>query len=146
LAVLGIIGVVAVSGCTSNTNTSTSANTVTIQNFAFNPATLNVQVGTTVTWINKDSTTYHVVSDTGAFDSGNLASGQSYSFTFNQAGSFPYHCSIHPSMTGTIVVSSNTPSTSNPTTSNPTSSNPSTPSTASPSTPSNTSGSGIPGY
>jgi len=77
---------------------------VTIQNFAFSPATINVKAGTKVTWTNQDSTTHHVVSDTGAFDSGNLAQGQSYSFTFNKTGSYPYHCSIHPSMTGTIVV------------------------------------------
>ncbi len=100
-----ILGVVAVSGCTS----SQSNSTVTIQNMAFNPSTLNVQVGTTVMWINKDSTTHHVVSDTGVFDSGDLATGKSYNYTFNQTGSFPYHCSIHPSMTGTIVVSTSAP-------------------------------------
>ena len=63
----------------------------------------------TVMWINKDSVTHHVVSDTGVFDSGDLATGQSYNYTFNQTGSFPYHCSIHPSMTGTIVVSTSAP-------------------------------------
>jgi plastocyanin len=108
LAVMGIISVVAVSGCTSQ---NTSANTVTIQNTAFNPATLNVQVGTTVTWINKDSVTHRVVSDTGLFSSGDLTTGMSYNYTFNQTGSYPYHCSIHPSMTGTIVVSTNAPAT-----------------------------------
>ena len=121
LAVLGILGIVAVSGCTSynnsttnnssmgnmGNNSSTSASTsniITIQNFAFSPATTTVKVGTKVTWTNQDSTTHHVVSDTGAFDSGNLNNGQSYSFTFTKAGSYPYHCSIHPSMTGTIIV------------------------------------------
>ncbi|MBI5681174.1 MAG: cupredoxin family copper-binding protein [Methanobacterium sp.] len=111
LAILGIMGVVAVSGCTSQT--TTSANTVTIQNMAFNPATLNVQVGTTVTWTNKDSATHRVVSDTGLFNSGDLTTGMSYNYTFNQTGSFSYHCSIHPSMTGTVVVSTNDPSNSN---------------------------------
>lgn len=106
LGVLVVLGVVAVSGCTSN---QSAANTVTIQNMAFNPSTLNVQVGTKVMWINKDSATHHVVSDTGVFDSGDLATGQSYNYTFNQTGSFPYHCSIHPSMTGTIVVSTSAP-------------------------------------
>ena len=103
-----VLGIVAVSGCTSNNQTS--GNTVTIQNMAFNPSTLNVQVGTTVTWINKDSVTHDVVSDTGVFNSGNLTNGMSYNYTFNQTGSFPYHCAIHPSMTGTIVVSTNAPS------------------------------------
>ncbi len=117
LTFLGIVGLVAVSGCTSSNNqTSSSGNTVTIQNMAFNPATLNVQVGTVVTWLNKDSTTHRVVSDSGAFDSGDLTNGQSYNFTFSQAGSFPYHCPIHPSMKGTIVVSTSAPSTTNTTT------------------------------
>jgi len=107
LGVLMVLGVVAVSGCTSQTQSA--ANTVTIQNMAFNPSTLNVQVGTTVTWINKDSVTHDVVSDTGLFTSGNLTNGMSYNYTFNQTGSFPYHCAIHPSMTGTIVVSTNAP-------------------------------------
>jgi plastocyanin len=109
--ILLVLGVVTVSGCTSPTQTT--ANTVNIQNMAFNPSTLNVKVGTTVTWINKDSTAHDVVSDTGLFNSGNLNNGQSYTYTFNQAGSFPYHCGIHPSMTGTIVVSTTTPASSN---------------------------------
>jgi plastocyanin len=125
-SILAIVSVVTVSGCTSNnmsnmsgnsSSTNLGANAVAIQNFAFNPATLNVQVGTKVTWKNLDSTAHHVVSDTGAFDSGVLNNGQSYSFTFNQAGNYPYHCSIHPSMKGTIVVTTTAPS--NPSTSTP---------------------------
>lgn len=119
------MGIVAISGCTNQTGNNTSsqtgntsgAYTVNIQNFAFNPATLNVPVGTTVKWVNMDSTTHHIVSDTGAFQSPNLSSGQSYTYTFTQAGSYPYHCSIHTSMTGTIVVG--TPSTSTPSTTTP---------------------------
>lgn len=117
LAFLGIVGLVAVSGCTSNQTSNSSTNTVTLQNMAFNPSTLNVQVGATVTWVNKDSVTHNVVSDSGVFDSGNLANGQSYNYTFNQAGSFPYHCSIHPSMKGTIVVTTGAPSNNSTTTS-----------------------------
>ena len=125
LVFLGIVGLVAVSGCTSSNNqTSSSGNTVTIQNMAFNPSTLNVQVGTVVTWLNKDSTSHRVVSDSGVFDSGDLTNGQSYNFTFSQAGSFPYHCSIHPSMKGTIVVSTSAPSTTTTTTSSGGSANP----------------------
>ncbi|MBZ2164459.1 cupredoxin domain-containing protein [Methanobacterium spitsbergense] len=100
-----IFGIVAVSGCTSS-----QTSIVTIQNSSFNPSTLNVQVGTTVTWINKDTTTHDVVSDTGLFNSGNLTNGMSYNYTFNQTGSFAYHSAIQPSMTGTIVVSTNSPS------------------------------------
>ena len=116
LGVLMVLGVVAVSGCTSQTQSA--ANTVTIQNMAFNPSTLNVKVGTTVTWINKDSVTHDVVSDTGLFTSGNLTNGMSYNYTFNQTGSFPYHCAIHPSMTGTIVVSTNAPTSTGSSNSN----------------------------
>jgi plastocyanin len=97
-----VLGVVAVSGCTSQTS-----NTVTIQNSNFIPATLNVPMGTTVMWINKGNTTQDVTSDSGVFSSGNLTNGMSYNYTFNQSGSYPYHSSITPSMTGTIVVSGN---------------------------------------
>jgi plastocyanin len=107
IGILMVLGVVAVSGCTSQTQPT--SNTVTIQNMAFNPQTLNIKVGTTVTWINNDTVTHDVTSDTGLFTSGNLTNGQSYNYTFNQTGSYPYHCAIHPSMTGTIVVSTTAP-------------------------------------
>jgi plastocyanin len=82
-------------------------NAITIKNFAFSPATLTVKTGTTVTWTNDDSSPHRVVSDDGApvaFTSPSLATGASYPFTFSQAGTYAYHCSIHPSMKGTIVV------------------------------------------
>ena len=104
--VLLVLGVVAVSGCTSKQSAN---NTVAIQNSVFNPVTLNVQVGTTVTWINRDPHPQDVVSDSGLFDSGNLTNGQSYNYTFNQTGNYTYHSSLHPSMDGTIVVSTTAP-------------------------------------
>jgi len=116
LSVILVLGVVTVSGCTSQNQTT--GNSVTIQNMAFNPSTLNVKVGTTVTWINNDTTTHDVVSDSGLFNSGNLTNGMSYNYTFNQTGSFPYHCSIHPSMTGTVVVSNSTPTSTGSSNSN----------------------------
>jgi plastocyanin len=61
-------------------------------------------MGTTVTWTNDDGVNHTVTSDQGAFDSGPLATGQTFSQTFNQAGTFTYHCTIHPSMQGTVVV------------------------------------------
>ena len=77
---------------------------VSIQNFSF-PATVNVNVGDTVTWTNQDSAAHTVTSDTACvFGSGQLAQGQSFSHTFTQAGTFTYHCSIHPTMTGSVVV------------------------------------------
>ena len=98
-----LIGVVALSGCTQNQQNA-PPNSVLIQNFAFSPNNLTVKAGTTVTWINKDSTAHTVVSDTGVFQSDNLNTGANYTFTFNKTGTYPYHCGIHPSMTGTIVV------------------------------------------
>jgi amicyanin len=82
-------------------------NAISIKNFAFSPATLTVKTGTTVTWTNDDSAPHTVVSDDGApvaFTSPSLATGASYPFTFTQAGTYAYHCSIHPSMKGTVVV------------------------------------------
>lgn len=77
---------------------------VSISNFSFQPQTLQVKVGSTVTWANNDATSHTVTSDTGVFDSGTLTPGGSFSFTFTQAGTFAYHCNIHPNMKGTIIV------------------------------------------
>ena len=75
---------------------------VTIQNFAFDPIVLTVTVGTTVTWTNKDSAGHRpTFAD---FASGTLATGDTFQHTFDTAGTFDYHCSIHPSMTGKIIV------------------------------------------
>jgi len=79
-------------------------NAVSIVNMSFSPATLSVTAGTTVTWTNNDNMTHTVTSDGGIFDSGNLAAGKTFSKLFATAGSFPYHCSIHAGMTGTITV------------------------------------------
>jgi plastocyanin len=73
-------------------------------NFAFVPASLGIRVGTRVTFTNRDAATHTFTADSGLFNSGNVASGQSFSFTFMGRGSFGYHCQIHPSMTGTIAV------------------------------------------
>ncbi len=89
----------------ANTTTTSAADmAITIQGFAFSPATITVPVGTKVTWTNQDPATHTVTSDTGAFDSKNLTTGGTFSFTFSQAGSFAYHCAIHPRMVATIVV------------------------------------------
>jgi len=77
---------------------------VSIKNFAFAPASLSVAVGTTVTWTNGDSTAHTATADDGTFDSKNIAAGATFSQAFETAGTFPYHCSIHPNMTGTIEV------------------------------------------
>jgi plastocyanin len=80
---------------------------IAIKNFEFSPATLTVKTGTTVSWTNADGASHTVVSDAGApvaFTSPSLATGSSFPFTFTEAGTYPYHCSIHPSMKGTIIV------------------------------------------
>jgi plastocyanin len=77
--------------------------TVTIQGFAFSPETVTVNVGDTVTWHNQDATA-HTATDSGNFDTGNIAAGASKSVTFHSAGTFGYICVIHPQMSGTVVV------------------------------------------
>ena len=77
---------------------------VAIADFAFSPATLTITAGDTVTWTNEDQVEHTATSTTGAFDSGLLGQGASYSFTFTTAGTFDYLCTPHPTMTGQIVV------------------------------------------
>jgi plastocyanin len=79
---------------------------VTIDNFAFAPATLTVARGTTVKWTNKDDEPHTVVSDRDPklFKSPALDTDESFSFTFNDPGTYKYYCTIHPHMQGTIVV------------------------------------------
>jgi plastocyanin len=79
--------------------------TVLIQNFSFKPAHITVKRGTRVTWINKDMTTHTATASNGAFDSGRLRPGQSYSHTFKTAGrTNNYHCEIHHFMRGSVTV------------------------------------------
>jgi amicyanin len=79
---------------------------VKIDNFSFGPAALTVPVGTTVTWTNRDDIPHTVVStdDPKAFKSKVLDTDEKFSFTFTKAGTYPYFCSIHPKMTGKVVV------------------------------------------
>jgi len=77
---------------------------VTIKGFKFGPAALTVSSGTTVTWTNSDALTHTVAATDGSFDSSNLAPGGQFSFTFNPPGTYAYHCSIHPFMTGQVIV------------------------------------------
>ena len=79
----------------------------TISNFNFYPSVITIKKGATVTWTNMDPAVHDVVSTDGKlskFKSDRLNTGDKYSFTFESAGSFAYFCSIHPAMTGTVVV------------------------------------------
>ncbi|HYV14748.1 MAG TPA: cupredoxin family copper-binding protein [Conexibacter sp.] len=75
---------------------------VTIRDFSFGPATITIDAGETVTWIN-DGPTDHTATGSG-FDTGTLKQGQSASHTFATAGTFSYHCTLHPFMKGTVTV------------------------------------------
>jgi plastocyanin len=90
----------------NNSTTPTAASSVSIENFAFMPPDITLKKGTTVTWTNNDSTTHTVTASSGENGphSGDLGRGDKYSFTFDTAGTFHYHCSIHPNMLGTVTV------------------------------------------
>jgi plastocyanin len=78
---------------------------VTIVDFAFQPGMISVSAGTTVTWRNTGGAPHTVTAFNGAFDSGTLNPGGSYSQTFSDPGVYMYHCQIHPNMVGTVQVS-----------------------------------------
>jgi amicyanin len=77
---------------------------VTIKDFKFNPATLTVPVGTTVSWTNQDEEPHSVVAKDGSFHSPGLDTNGTYSFTFANPGTYDYVCGIHPFMTASVVV------------------------------------------
>jgi amicyanin len=85
------------------TTSSVSANTILIKNFAFDPASITVKAGSTVRWVNQDSVPHRIVFADGA-DSTVLAGMQSWSRKFDQAGTYDYACTIHPTMLGTVIV------------------------------------------
>ena len=77
---------------------------VKIDNFSFGPAAITVPLGTTVTWINRDDIPRTVVSDDKIFKSRVLDTDEKFSYTFSKPGTYPYFCSVHPKMTGKVVV------------------------------------------
>lgn len=100
-------------GCTSSSTTlppgmlNGTQNAIIIKNFAFSPSALTIKAGRSVTWVNQDDVNHTVVSDPGtpvAFRSSNITFGGSYTFTFSKPGTYSYHCTIHPSMTGSVTV------------------------------------------
>jgi plastocyanin len=104
-----LVGIVLLLGLTPGQaaptpRTPDAVRNVSVVNFAFMPKTLRVALGTTVKWTNTTAATTHTTtSDTGLWNR-TLPPGGSFRRTFSTAGRFPYHCTIHPSMTGTIVV------------------------------------------
>ena len=112
VAVLGLAVALVAAGCGSGgtpvppagSSGPAAGTSVSIVNFAFNPSSLTVKVGDTVSWTNSSGTGHTVTADDGSFDSGNLAGGAGFQHTFSAAGTFSYHCSIHSSMKATIIV------------------------------------------
>lgn len=88
----------------ANDEPSASNAEVKIDNFSFGPQTVTVPVGATVTWINRDDIPHTVVSTDGVFKSKVRDTDEKFSYTFTKAGTYPYYCSVHPKMTGKIVV------------------------------------------
>jgi plastocyanin len=114
---LAVTTVVLLAGCSSGSTTAptttaagtapaSKTGTIAISNFTFIPAHLTVAPGATVTVVNRDQVAHTVTSSTGGFTTGDIAPGASVTFTApDHAGSFPYICSIHQYMTGTLTVS-----------------------------------------
>jgi plastocyanin len=98
---------------------TSSAATVTITDFKFGPATITVHVGDTVTWTNSSPMPHSATADNNSFDTGIVKPGASASHTFTQAGTFTYHCNVHPFMHGTVIVLATVATTPTTTTTTP---------------------------
>ena len=115
---IGALLVTLLTGCggtsspsTPTTPTTPAAQTVTIVSAArtlgaaaFTPNPATISAGAKLTWSNTDTATHDMVSDSGIWDSGRIAPADHFDFTFQSKGTFPYHCSIHSGMVGTIIV------------------------------------------
>ena len=89
---------------TANAQQKAAPTEVKIDNFSFGPGDLTVPVGATVTWTNRDDIPHTVVSTDKVFKSKVLDTDEKFSFTFSKAGTYPYFCSVHPKMTGKVIV------------------------------------------
>ena len=89
---------------TATDQPSAANGAVKIDNFAFGPQAITVPVGTTVTWTNNDDIPHTAVSIDGVFKSKVMDTDEKFSYTFTNAGTYPYYCTIHPKMTGQVVV------------------------------------------
>jgi plastocyanin len=81
-----------------------TANEVSIDNFSFTPMEMTISKGTEVTWVNKDDVPHTVISVDHKFKSKALDTDEKFSFTFQDPGTYEYFCSVHPKMTGKIIV------------------------------------------
>jgi plastocyanin len=104
LAMIATLMVVGFPNVKANDQPSAVAAEVKIDNFVFGPQTVTVPVGSTVTWINKDDIPHTTVSTDGVFKSKVMDTDEKFSFKFTKAGTYSYFCSVHPKMTGKVVV------------------------------------------
>jgi plastocyanin len=89
-------------GCSASSDAA--AVSVQIANFAFDPPEVTAKVGETIGWTNGDSTAHTATTDDGGCDTGNIAQNATAGLVFDAAGTYAYHCKIHPNMTGTITI------------------------------------------
>lgn len=106
IAVLRLAGLpnVTAAAAAENDQPSATASAVKIDNFSFGPQTITVPVGATVTWTNRDDIPHTAVSTDGVFKSKVMDTDEKFSYTFTKAGTYAYYCTIHPKMTGQVVV------------------------------------------
>jgi plastocyanin len=107
LAMPAMIAVLLLAGSPSvaaNDQSSAGSTAVKIDNFSFGPQTITVPVGATVIWTNSDDIPHTAVSTDGVFKSKVMDTDEKFSYTFAKAGTYPYYCTIHPKMTGKVVV------------------------------------------
>jgi plastocyanin len=102
--IIAILMIAGSSGMTANAESSAANADVKIDNFSFGPQIVTVPVGATVTWTNHDDIPHTVVSTEGVFKSKVRDTDEKFTYTFTKAGTYPYYCTIHPKMTGQIVV------------------------------------------
>ncbi len=103
-AIAALLMIVGSPSVKANDQPSAANTAVKIDNFVFGPQTVTVPAGTTVTWTNSDDIPHTAVSTDGVFKSKVMDTDEKFSYTFTKAGTYPYYCSIHPKMTGTVVV------------------------------------------
>jgi plastocyanin len=103
-AVIAVLFFTGSSTLSANDGATPAAAEVKIDNFSFGPQTVRVPVGATVTWTNRDDIPHTVVSTDGVFKSTVRDTDEKFSYTFTKAGTYSYFCSVHPKMTGTVVV------------------------------------------
>jgi plastocyanin len=102
MALAAMMGLFAVCGPSSAEPVDSTK--ILVKDFLFSPTPLTIKAGSTVTWTNMDDEPHTAVSDTGLFKSGGMDTNDSFSFKFDKPGTYHYTCTIHPRMTGTVIV------------------------------------------